>query len=368
MNSALDHAARLVLIVPGDPNQRTGGYLYDARIVAGLRAMGRPVDVIGLDGQFPDADATAHRAMREALASLADGQVTVIDGLALGGVPESIAPQADRLALIGLVHHPLTDEVGLAKDQQRRLLECERAALSHCRSIIVTSPFTRRRLNELHLIDRQGVHIVEPGVDPAALSRRVEQRLRGQIAETPNRLLCVASLTPRKGQDVLLEALIALRDQPWALTLVGSAERSPDFARALGVRIRNENLGSRVRLVGEVGEEALCAFYDQADVCLLPSWYEGYGMVVTEALARGLPLITTTGGALADTVPETAALRVRPGQADALAQALGRWLKEPDLRMQLTQAAVAKRSRLGDWPAAVQRFAAALDSSQGQVR
>jgi len=356
-------ATRLTLIVPGKPDQRTGGYLYDARIVEGLRALGRTVEVVGLDGRFPRADETARRAMREALAAMDEGGVAVIDGLALGGVPESVAPYAHHRVLIGLVHHPLADETGLAESQQRRLLASERAALSHCRSVIVTSPFTRRRLRELHLINQQPVHVVEPGVDPAPLACRVEERLNGRAPEDPSRLLCVASLSPRKGQDVLLEALSRLSNRPWTLQLVGSPDRAPDFARTIRDRIRTAGLGAHVSLVGEVDARRLAELYDQADVCLLPSWYEGYGMVVTEALARGLPLIATTGGALQDTLPDTAALRVEPGRVDALCQAIERWLDDPGLRLKLTRAALNERAGLSDWPTAAQRFANVLATS-----
>ena len=365
MSTCVSNSTALTLIVPGDPDQRTGGYLYDAQIAAGLKALGRSVEVIGLDGAFPVADTLAHQAMDEALSRARDGHCVVIDGLALGGVPESVEPHADRLALVGLVHHPLADETGLGDKHQQALLRSEHAALSLCRAIIVTSPFTRRRLHELGLVEDQPIFVVEPGVAPAGLSRRVEQRWSGTAADDTARLLCVASLTPRKGQDLLIEALNDLRDRHWTLDLVGSADRNPDFARALGDRIKEKDLESRVRLVGEVDGERLATFYDQSDLCLLPSWYEGYGMVATEALARGLPLITTTGGALSETVPRESAVRVPPGDVQALRQALDRWLSDPDLRTDLSRAAANQRSNLLDWPAATRQFAAALDSTMG---
>jgi glycosyltransferase involved in cell wall biosynthesis len=355
---------RLTLIVPGNPDQRTGGYLYDARIAAGLRLNGTAVEVIGLAGRFPDPDATARRSMHEALGAMVDGAMAVIDGLALGGVPESVAAHADRLTLIGLVHHPLADETGLDQDRARRFLASERAALSYCRSVIVTSPFTRRRLLELDLADPARIRVVEPGVDPAPLSERVDPRLKGQEPNAPARLLCVASLSPRKGQDILIEALGRVGQGAWTLELVGSADRDPAFARAIEERIRSKGLESRVRLVGEADALELARRYHQADVCLVPSWYEGYGMVVTEALARGLPLIATTGGALEDTVPPAAALRVRPGCPVELGAAIERWLADPALRLALTQGAVSERAGLKDWTATAKGFAAALVSDQ----
>ena len=349
----------LTLIVPGDPGQRTGGYLYDAHITAELRALGWQVDVIGLAGQFPNADVRARQAMSEALASLPDGHRVVIDGLALGGVPDSVEEHAGRLDLIGLVHHPLSDETGLDEAQQQALLNSERLAIGHCRKLIVTSPFTRNRLAEVGL-DHEHVSVVEPGVELAALSERVAQRLNRSDPDGPQRLLCVASLSPRKGQDVLLAALAELEAHDWLLNLVGSAERDPTFANRLKHRIQAHDLESRVHLLGELDQHELAEQYHQADLCLLPSWYEGYGMVVSEALARGLPLITTTGGALADTVPASAALKIAPGDQAALRDALEQWLGDSALRLSLSQAAAEWRANLDDWTVAAAQFADAV--------
>jgi glycosyltransferase involved in cell wall biosynthesis len=359
-----DHEARrLTFIVPGDPDQRTGGYLYDAHIVAGLRSLGWQVQVIGLEGRFPCADAVARQAMGRALDCLPERQCVVIDGLALGGVPDSVRPHADRLALIGLVHHPLADETGLSADRQAAFLVSERAALQCCRSVIVTSPFTRRRLDELALAGDRPIHVIEPGARAAELAQRVGERLHGTAPESPARLLCVGHLSRRKGQNLLIDALADLTDLDWQLDLVGSADRDPAFARELLEGIERHGLKERVHLHGEVDGEQLVRFYSQAHVCLLPSWYEGYGMVVTEALARGLPLISSTGGALRDTVPESAALRFPPGDVDALREALARWLTDADLQRRLCRAAVEERAGLTDWSAAVQRFAEAAEST-----
>ena len=352
----------LTLIVPGSPDQRTGGYIYDARIVDGLRGLGWSVTVVGLEGRFPDADDAARQAMEAALSAIESGQQVVIDGLALGAVPEAVATHRERLILIGLVHHPLADETGLDPTEARRLLASERSALAHCRAVIVTSAFTRRRLAELGLVAGQPVHVVEPGVDAAPLAPRVQQRLAGASPEDSPRLLCVASLSPRKGQDLLLDALADLKHLRWSLRFVGSEARAPAFVRALDAKIADLDLEDRVRRLGEADTSGLEAAYRWADVCLLPSWYEGFGMVVTEALVRGLPLITTTGGALADTVPEAAALRVAPGRVDALREALEIWLTDPTERSRLTQAAADERLRLADWATASRQFSKALDS------
>lgn len=350
---------KLTWIVPGDPDQRTGGYLYDARIVAELRKLGWQVSVIGLAGRFPDPDSSARQSMTDALGEAADGSSVVIDGLALGGLPDVVAAHAGRLDITALVHHPLADETGLEPQTRDRFLGLERQALAACRRVIVTSPFTSRRLLELALHDHPAA-VVEPGVDPADPADSVVKRLKGNNKAAGERLLCVATLTPRKGQDVLVQALAALGDRSWHCDLVGSTDRDPLFAEQVQRLIESSGLSDQVRLTGELDMRALNQRYQQASICVLPSHYEGYGMVVTEAMARGLPLITTRGGALADTLPPGCGLQVAAGDAQQLSDAIKRWLDEPDLRLELTRRASQARAQLSGWQYAGRAFATAL--------
>jgi glycosyltransferase involved in cell wall biosynthesis len=351
---------RLTFIVPGDPDQLTGGYLYDARVCEALRDTGWSVEVVGLEGSFPVADENAHSAMDSALAAVHDGERVVIDGLALGGVPDAVAHHADRLDLTGLVHHPLSDETGLTEGLRRQLLDRERRALGRCRRVIVTSTFTAERIGALALFDGP-VEVVEPGVAAAAPAPKALLRARGQEPDGPTRLLCVASLTPRKGQDLLVEALSRMVDRPWSCMLAGSTERDPAFSARIRRLIERAGLESRIQMPGECDARRLAAEYQDADVCLLASHYEGYGMVVSEALARGLPLITTLGGALAETAPDDSCLKVAVGDVDALHGALAAWLDDAPLRQSLSAAAMARRESLRDWTDAGRDFERALD-------
>jgi glycosyltransferase involved in cell wall biosynthesis len=332
------------LIVPGDPDQPTGGYRYDAHIAAELRALGWPVAVVGLPGRFPDADEAARNALDRTLVDLPDDALVIVDGLALGGLPDVAERHAERLALVGLVHHPLADETGLDAGARQRFEALESRALAACRRVITTSPFTARRVARMG-VDPDRIGTVEPGVAPAEAATAPERAARCR----EQRLLCVGSLSPRKGQDVLIEALTGLADRQWRLTLVGDPGRDPVFARRVERQVAAAGLHARVRFAGACTVDRLESHYRDADLVVVPSHYEGYGMVVCEALARGLPLVATTGGALADTVPGDAALRVAPGDAAALAAALRRWLDAPETRAELVGAALAARARLHDW-------------------
>ena len=325
---------RLDFIVPGDPAQRTGGYLYDAHIVAALRGLGWTVDVHGLPGRFPDADATARDALERTLAGLPSGRQVVVDGLALGGLPEVAVRHGHRLALVALVHHPLADERGLSLARRHCLLASERAALAAAGCVITTSPWTARRLADFGLQPSR-VCTVEPGVTPLALAPADGE---------PPRLLCVGTVSRRKGQDLLVRALARLRDAPWHCDCIGSSTRDPDFAGAVAGLIREAGLADRIELHGECDDARLRAAYAGADLFVLPSHYEGYGMVVTEAIAAGLPVLTTTGGALSETLPPGAGIVVPPDDVDALTEALAALIGDRARRHALREGARKARA------------------------
>ncbi|MFE8031680.1 glycosyltransferase family 4 protein [Thiohalocapsa marina] len=344
------------LFVAGALAQRTGGYLYDARMVRGLQGLGWTLQVHELPGTYPLPDADDLGIFRQRLQSLPDGTLAVVDGLAGGAQPALLYAQAARLRLVALVHHPLGDETGLPAPERRRLLQLEADGLRAPRGVIVTSGFSADRLDALG-VRRPRVRIVEPGVDQPP-PRQGPSQVRA--ADAGPRLLCVGSLTPRKGQDLLIEALAGLRARPWQAWLVGSRTRNPGFAAALARRLRELGLSRRIVLTGELPAVELAAHLRQADLFVLPSWYEGYGMALTEALVHGLPVISTTGGAIPHTLPGDAGLLVPPGDIAALGQALRVFLDHPDRRRHAAERALAHAATLPDWPTQARRFADAL--------
>jgi len=339
-------------LIPGDPDTRTGGYLYDRRIMAGLAVLGWQVELHRLDGSFPTPTPMALRQATEVLAALPDQALVVVDGLALGAMPDAVAPHRDRLRLVGLVHHPLALETGLDETRQQMLHASEREALRSVRHTIVTSPSTARALADYGVAPDRCT-VVQPGTDPAPLAT-------GSNGGEPA-LLCAASLTPRKGHAVLFRALARLKHLPWRLRCAGSATLDPATAARLRVLLDELALGDRVDMLGELNTDDLAGRYLESDLFVLPSFHEGYGMVLAEALARGLPIIGTTAGAIPDTVPANAGLLVPPGDEAALADALARVLTEPELRQRLAAGARAARETLPGWPTVCARFATTLN-------
>jgi glycosyltransferase involved in cell wall biosynthesis len=343
----------LVFAVPGDLDTPTGGYAYDKRMIAELGALGWRVQALNIGEGFPRPDdATRHKA-GALLGAVPAGRAIVIDGLAFGVLPEVAARLRESHPLIAMVHHPLALETGVTADEAPKLRESERAALACTRAVIANSQTTARALVADYGVPEDRITVAPPGTDrPAAIPSREEHA-------GPVRLLAVGAIVPRKGYDVLVTALDTLRTLDWRLTVVGDA-RDPDAARALKAQIADAGLGERIEFAGAVARDRLPALCAAADVFVLPSRYEGFGMAYAEAIAHGLPVIGTTAGAIPDTVPPEAGVLVRPDDASALAAALRRLIADTAARTRLAAGARAAAETLPTWRGSAEKFAAAI--------
>jgi glycosyltransferase involved in cell wall biosynthesis len=285
-------------------------------------------------------------------AASADGPL-VIDGLAFGVLPEvATALQASR-SLVALVHHPLALETGLAATEADRLRRSERTALAAARRAIATSHMTAATLATTFDVPADRIDVVVPGTDRVPFSEGSDSG--------PTRLLSVAAVVQRKGFDILVEALSQLADLPWHLTIVGDRTRDPVAVAALDAAIARHRLADRIDCVGTVSAERLAGLYAGADLFVLASHYEGYGMAYAEAVAHGLPVIGTTGGAIPEVVPATAGRLVPTGDVGALATALREVLGDGDARVTLRSGARSAAAALPSWADSGARFGRVLD-------
>lgn len=295
-----------------DPARPSGGNSYDRHVCRGLAAMGWSVH--------------EHRALE----AIPDGALVLLDGLVAANAPETVVAHARRLRLVVLVH--MLFEYGE-----------ERAVLAAASAVVATSAWSRRRLLELYALAPERVHVAEPGVDSAELA-----------PGTPagDQLLCVGAVTPVKGHDVLIDALATLTDLAWRCECVGSLERDPAFAARVSSRGLAQFTGPRT------GAE-LDRRYAAADLLVLPSRSEAYGMVITEALARGLPVVASDVGGVCEALGD-GGLLVAPDDPAALAAALRAWLEDGELRERLRRAARERRESLPRWDATTSVIAEVL--------
>jgi glycosyltransferase involved in cell wall biosynthesis len=344
------------VVVPDDiddPARCSGGNAYDRRLCTGLAQGGRAVHEWPAAGGWPHPEPAARAALAATLAALPDGAVVLVDGLVACGVPEVLVPAARRLALVVLVHLPLGDETGA----DPALVAREAATLRAAAGVVATSPWTARRLTALHGLDPDRITVAAPGVDPAPLAPG---------SDGGSRLLCVGSITPTKGQDLLVEALATIVDLPWTCDLVGPVRRDPDHVAAVRAAIAGHRLDARIRLIGPRTGVDLDAAYAAADLLVVPSRAETYGMVVTEALARGVPVLASTAGGLIETLghdPEgrIPGIVVPTGDAAALGVAIRSWMEDPVLRNGLRERARKRQGMLHDWEVTSRCVAKVLD-------
>ncbi|MDQ0822787.1 glycosyltransferase involved in cell wall biosynthesis [Arthrobacter sp. V4I6] len=363
----------LRLVVPGNVRHNSGGNVYNAALARELTLQGVEVETCPLDGDWPGGSPEDRRRLAAVLGtdglhsdglhpdggSGASHRVTLVDGLLAGGAPEELAAAAaaGRPAWI-LLHMPLEDP-GL-----------ERRALREAAGVICTSSSAAAGLRARHGL--AGITVALPGTVSAPLASGSE----------PPHLLAMAALLPNKDQSLLLDALSLLTELPWTAALVGSDSADPAYAAQLRDTVRRLGLQDRVSIPGELRGGALEAEWASADLSLLISRAETYGLVVPESIARGVPVVVRAGTgaveALAagtpqsrkpDTLPgaPAAGAGTLPGTAVALAadpsplaEILHRWLTDTALRTRWQSAAVAARNHLPGWDSTARTVVEAL--------
>ena len=336
-----------------DPARPSGGNSYDRRVCGGLTAAGWDVDELPVAGAWPQPDHAALTDLAAALALVPDNGVVLVDGLIASAAPQVLLPATQRLRLVVLVHMPLGATAGAAR-------EAERGVLAAAAAVVTTSGWTRDRLVEWYGLDRQQIHVAHPGVDAAAPARG-----------TPagGELLCVGAVAPHKGQDVLIDALGALTDLAWQCRLVGPLDRDQAFVATLRAKAEAGQLDERLEFVGPLTGAVLDHAYRASDLLVLPSRGETYGMVLAEALAHAVPVLTSDVGGVREAIGDTGAgLLVPPDDAGALADALRRWLTDAGRRAGLRAAAARRRDSLPGWPDTVRQVAEALAAAAAPTR
>lgn len=335
----MDRLNRIVdAVVPAgidDPARPSGGNRYDRRVLTALAARGWRVRERAAGGAWPEPSPADRSALDRLLGEVPDGSPALIDGLIASAAAPVVSAHTGRLRVVVLLHMPLRTPA-------------ERALLARCAAVVTSSRWVADRLHPTgvgdgHGVDPARVIVAEPGVDPA-----------GPVTPSAGggRLLAVAVLAPHKGQDLLIAALHRLADLPWTCTLAGSAAIDPVFAGRL--RAAAAGLGNRVRFVGPLTAPELDRAYAAADLLVHPSRSETYGMVLTEALARAIPVVATAVGGIAGAVGRDAAGRrpgclIPPDDERGLADALRRWLTDPGCRTRWRVAAAARRRTLTGW-------------------
>lgn len=325
--------------IPGALDSLTGGYIYEKQVLLGLRRLGWDIHYLALPDGFPQPTPEVMAQTAAALAALPQSQPVLLDGFLTGAMPpEALADL--RADFVAICHHPLAYETGLSAERAAYLKQIERANLARAAHVIVPSPHTARMLKADFHVASNRITVAAPGVPrPQNVTA-----LQEGVAD----ILVVGQLVPRKGHETLVEALAAIADLEWTVSIVGPATDA-EHAADLRNLIAQLGLTERVRIVGTLTPEQLETRYARATVFALATQYEGYGMVFSEAMVHGLPIVSCAAGAVPDTVPADAGLLVAPANAPAFATALRRVLTDHAFRAGLAQASAHHGSLLPTW-------------------
>jgi glycosyltransferase involved in cell wall biosynthesis len=339
---------RILFVIPGDINLPTGGYRYDKEIINAWKASGIDVELISLEGNYPFPSEQDKANALKAIEKFPDAKVAVVDGLLGGASPEFMQALSKIMPVTALIHHPLCLENGLDENTAQNLKVSEQKGLEFVSQIITTSPATTKTVSQLFGVESTKTHTVLPGVKRTQVSK-------GSQSETVH-LLCVGSVIERKGHKFLLHSLSRLKDLNWRLDCYGSTEFDTKLFDELQSFVKAENMSEKVAFHGAVSDEMIEAAYTTSDVFVLPSLFEGYGMVYAEAIVRGLPIIASTAGAIPDTVPQTCGILVEPENTNMLTQALEQMISNEHLRNNYRQGAMTAAEDFPTWQGSATQF------------
>ncbi|MDJ0613083.1 MAG: glycosyltransferase family 4 protein [Rhizobiaceae bacterium] len=331
----------------------TGGYRYDKRILQEWETLGLRYNLISLNGDFPFPDTQSIAEAVDAIDGFAAADISVVDGLAGGVMPQFIKKLASISPVVALIHHPLCLENGLPKSQAKSLEESERAGLEYVSGIVTTSPATTATVTSLFEHDPDRIKTVLPGVE------------RGKIAHPyqsgPINLLCIGSLIERKGHHFLIEALTQLKHLDWKLDCYGMLDEQSDLYRQTMQQIDDHDLAERITFHGSVSDDQISQAYQESHIFVLPSLFEGYGMAYAEAIVHGLPVIGTNAGAIPDTVPPTCGLLAEPGDVSSLKRAIQTLLTNDEALAQYRHGAIEAEKHFPTWKTSAKKFMQILE-------
>jgi glycosyltransferase involved in cell wall biosynthesis len=341
----------------GDSSRKTGGYLYNRRVISGLRKRGFEIEEVVAGGASPEEQRTADPRFGSTFDPSKFGAI-VVDALARIVIAPHLNSWLASRPVVALVHELPgvasggygSGTVARERDFEEPLLRADRlvAVSEHGRKVLLGRGVAPGR-----------IHLVPPGFDGIPVGDG-SQVARGG----PVRALCVAQWIERKGILTLVEAWMLRERKDAVLELIGETDADPDYALLVRDAIEAAPRGSIV-VSGCVDDASLGASYAAADLFVLPSRYEGYGIVYAEALAFGLPIIACDAGPVPELVGRQAAVLVRTDDKEALSAALDLLLGDSALRLRMSAAASRRASSLPRWEHTVAGFEQVLRSVAG---
>ena len=330
----------------------SGGNRYDDELAAGLRARGLDLREHLVTGPWPIPKEREREQFADMLGVEQDWLVDNIVGSAAPGAIASAVSASRRVSL--LMHYFPSDDSSLSPRDRDRLAASEAAAVRCASTVVVTSEWAAREVSAGY--GRDDAVVAEPGIRPADLAP-------GSLASgRPAKLLWLSRLTADKDPLTFIEALAQLRDLDWSAQLVGPDSVDESLTRRVHDRIVESGLDGRVEVVGPRHDDALETLWAGTDLLVHTSLAETYGMVISEALARGIPSIVATGTAAVEV--QAGGATFPPGSSDALAAELRAWLTDPVRAQRWRAEAAERRVHLPTWEETARVLASTLTAAR----
>lgn len=340
-------------MAPGEIETLSGGQVYNSHILAGLEALGYNITMHYLGDDFPFPDELTIAKCKAIFKILPQGEPVIIDSLALGSLLPVLMEFYGKNPYIALLHLPFAFNEDIHPNQRDILAQQEKSVLAVTSAIVATSTYTSKIIaNWLKL--SPPVYIIPPGVE-------VNKR-KFYWPPYPKRFICVSNYMPNKGQYILIKALTSLKHLNWQLYCFGHKNINPRYVDSLNSVVEKYSLHDKVfineALTGNKLEEA----YLDSDICVLPSYFETYGMVLTEALAHGIPVIASSGGGIRDTVPISMGLFFKPGDISELQSVIRTILADSWLYQRLCAETATYFKQANTWQQSVKKFEEVIKS------
>jgi len=338
-------------LIPGDINTLTGGYVYDKNIIEGLIKSGYTVNVHQLSNDFPFPSEENLKKCEAIYKSIPNGNPVFIDSLAFGPIHNILLMYQNKNPVIAIIHLPLTKNPNFSRAEREQFFLPEQNALKLANKIVAVSEFTKQIIID-YGIETSKIEVITPGV--------FKMPKKQSYPDNPEKILCVGSYLPGKGQLLLVRALAKLKHLCWTLNMFGIQNFDLPYVQKIQTEIIAEHLDERIFINPPISGDKLTKAYLNADLFILPSFFENFSMALNDALNYGIPVITTDGGGIPLSVPKNMGIIIPKGNETDLKQTIENVLTDSLLYKNLCNAASDYYKSANTWENSINLFQSLL--------
>ncbi len=342
---------RVGLILYGSIHTLSGGFIYDRKLVEHLQNQGDEITILSMPWE-KYSRLLLQNWQKEWRDRIADLKVDILlqDELnhpSLFWLNQKIRQQID-FPIISIVHHLRSSEKHppLALAFYRQI---EKKYLHTVDGFIFNSQTTRKTVEDLSGKPVSGI-VAHPAGDLYGIGMDREEVISRCQNEGPLKILFVGNLIPRKGLHTLLLALENLSELNWTLEIVGRQDVDPDYVAELKKQVMRGGLDSRVTWLDRLEDEQMKLVFRRSQVLVMPSSYEGFGIVYLEGMAFGLPAIASLAGAAHEIItPGKNGVLVPPEDVGAMETVLRKLCKDRNYLETLSLGAWQRFAEFPSW-------------------